>query len=254
MLNFEIGKAINFVLVFLPGFLALALAQSITKMTLSDFEFVYIGVALSLLILLVCRIFRIVLTSIIGIERTKSNSEHSLQRDILDYFLTIPAMLVVALLVGKIAEHDLMTKGMNNLFGNHTSLLSRHDPFYFLLKNWNDCKLPDVSPRSSSYISGKKILAPKRHKPWVIVRGNNSEHFEGRPRFFSSDGEGNLQVFISPACRIVDTGNRRQREPISGNGILLIDFSSLEFVDASKSDCILHFNKSRKDAVDGAAC
>lgn len=254
MFSFTTGKAVSFVIVFLPGFLALALAQSITKLVLSEFEFAYLGIALSLLIMLVVKFLRAILELVVGFNRKKNSSPDQFQRDYFDLIFAVPAIFLVALLVGKIAEHDLMTKSMVVLFGDQTSLLSRHDPFYFLLKNWNDCKLSDISPRSSSYMSGMKIRTPKAHKPWVVVRGEKLGYFEGYPRFFSSDREGRLQIFLAPACRIVNIGNQQVRKPISGNGILLVGLSQLEFVDVSKSECIIYFERSRRDAVEGAAC
>lgn len=247
-INFR--NAFEFVLGFIPGFLALALVRSITELQLTDFEFAYLGIALSIPILLLVRVFSSVFE-----KRCDGDTESQVNKSVfLKLVFLLPLIILTAFFVAKIVEDDLMTKGMRKIAGKDFPMLSRHDLFYFLLKHREDCTLSDVSPRESIYVNGCKQQLPESHKPWVVVQGASTGIYEGYPRFYSSNSDNNPKIYLAPACKVSVSNTLALHEPIKGNGVLITDIAKMEFVDIGESACAAFYNKTTNDAISGAKC
>ncbi len=262
MPQMDVKKAVDFVLAFLPGFVSLALAQAISDIRLTEFEFVYVGVTLSIIIYSMVRpTAAVVCWSVRRLWALRSRqarvdgafSQNGTPTWV-SFACCVVATLLTAVSVGHVAEHDYIPQAMRALAGKQVRLLSHNDPFYYLLKHRARCTLADVSPRYSMYRGGNKIRAPERHRPWVRVRGTHSSLYEGYPRAYSAGRGVEPQIYLAPACVVKDTKLGATPEPLRGNGILIVGVTSLEFVDLATSDCATFFHPSREEAVSGAEC
>ena len=259
---FDSKKALDFVLTFLPGFVTLALAQSITDLELTDLEFVYVGITLSVLIALpvrwtvrlaaprLARWFPTV-RSLAAPQEGGGESEY-IPPTWLTLCFSIPPVIITAILVGAVTDNDLITQGMRKLTGS--TILSHSNTFYYLMKHNQRCTLTDVSPREYTYVDGREAAPPDRHRPWVLVKGKDAGLYEGHPRFFSTTKGDNPQIYLAPACRVTVTDGIEKHEPIPGNGILVTEIAELQFVDVAASACATIYNETTEVAVSGAKC
>ena len=258
MPDVDVRKAVAFVTAFLPGFLALALAESITDLRLTQFEFAYFGIALSVVIHLLVGGAIAGWRKAVGCVRKKeptapSGLGHG-RTLALQLAVSIPFIFVSGLLVGKLAENDSVNTAMRWLSGTEILTLSHNDAFYYILKHRERCTLPQVSPREYVRVDNRELKPPGPHKPWVLVRGADSGLYEGNPRFFGSrDGEAQ-QIYLAPVCKVSGSDETRKYVPLDGNGVLIKDIVSLEFVDVRESECIMFYRKSRAAAIEGAKC
>ena len=262
MPEMDVKKAVDFVMAFLPGFVSLALAQAVSDIRLTELEFAYVGVALSIVIYsLVRSISRGVWWCLRQLgarcRRKVPDDPGPSQRGtptLVSFVCSVLVTLLTAVGVGQVAEHDYIPKAMRALAGKDVLHLSQNEPFYYLLKHRARCTLTTVSPRSSMYRDKKKIKAPKTHKPWVRVRGTQSGLYEGYPRAYSAGRGTQPQIYLAPACAVTWANGGLRPEPLRGNGVLITDIDSLEFVDVGASGCATFFHPSPEGALSGASC
>ena len=232
MQGLDTGKAIHFVVAFLPGFLSLALADAVTGLPLTEFEFIYLGIALSVLIYFLAN-------GCYEESKKWTKEEKSRWPAIVYYFIYVSLVFTVAFFISTTTKYDLLTKGVNAVFGDTFLKLSEDDVFHYVLKHRENCSLYDISERSPHYKEGgnTKWKPPDPHKPWVVVREDNGDVYEGNVRFFSSRRYSTPSIYLAPACSVAIGADGGTPHVIQGNGVFISDVKRMEFVDIEHSKC-----------------
>ena len=238
MFEVDARKAIRFVLVFLPGFISLWLTDSIVGLSMTEIEFVYVAIFLSV----VSHWFLDVVRR--GLRNSIGGVGESKLATTIGAGAYVVIIVVMAIGTGMMVQNDWLTRAVNWTSGEQFNKLSNDNVFSYLLKHHQNCTLFEVSRRVPHYQGEKKVnqerkkvAPPESHKPWVIVNGAGTETYEGNVRFFSSGGGERSKIYLAPACRVVNSDGAEVRQPVEGNGVLIADVRRLEFVDVRRSQC-----------------
>ena len=137
MQEFDAKKAIQFVVVFLPGFVSLALVDSVTGLPFSHFEFVYVAILLSVVIYFSAH-------QMSSLCKRKMKKEESQWPKIIFVGSNLVLILSFAFIVSISVKNDYLPRGVNLVFGSQFQKLSENDVFRFVLKHRQDCTLFDV--------------------------------------------------------------------------------------------------------------
>ena len=155
----------------------------------------------------------------------------------IEWFLLVMIVIMAAFGVARAAEDDIVTKVMRFAYSDTFMKVSNSDLFDFVLKHSTRNTLREISPRSPAYVGGTVQSIPPMHRPWAIVRSAASDVYEGLPRYFSSGSGDRPGVYLAPACKLVVKPEEKALRPVAGNGVLVLDVVTLEFVDVSSSMC-----------------
>ncbi|MCP4328422.1 MAG: hypothetical protein GY791_08300 [Alphaproteobacteria bacterium] len=226
-------KAAAFVVLLIPGFISLGLAHYVSSLSLGEYVFTYVALAISLLNgVLAC--------SLVFLFRTARGDVYSFSetaRDVTEsptagYLLVL---LVISVLVGLVAakayEKDWIISAIKVLpWTDDIAKISERPPIRYALDH-ND-------GGGISALDGR----PPKHRPdaegyksWLVVTLSSGATFEGWPAYYSIGGD-EFEVLLSPACRVEGDATIEPIEGV-GAGIRDNDISTLVFLDESKSRC-----------------
>jgi len=215
-------------LMLLPGFLAVGLAQYIGELgELSEFELTLSSLALSLVVFVIAILTYRCFCSLRRLAGTKSTAAAGavIPRPTVGFVSTVLlTSLIVGILFARAYETDFLLTTLRWLPGSQSiTKRSSSRPLVFLLSLNRKARLEEGRP---------KRLRDKQ--AWLEVVLEGGERFAGYPNFFAT-GKERSEVFLSPACTV----DGETVVAIEGPGVLVpedkIAFSI--FYDRTKSKC-----------------
>ena len=244
MLPDDPGKIIKFVLLIIPGFIALGFAEYLTAFELEEFKFGFLAVAISLVIYYLSEAlsnlaYRFVLAVLslfrYGIWDPNLSAPMCLGpviRAPVPLFASVVLVmsLVTSVLVAKVYQHDIAL-GLPRMIGIEFDRESRLPPSKLVLTK--DVTVLDARPE---HLRGDKF--------WLRIFLPSDQTYEGFPRYYPTAGE-SFEFFLSPACKAKHTAGSSVFTAIEGPGVLILekDINRIELIDESQSDCCkLYFN------------
>ena len=251
-------KLIQYVLIFLPGFLALGFFVYVTSIELGELPFTYLSVTLSLLVFAVVRLitgWRFNAVARKGVYEDAGPGT---------YLLLITATILVALGIVWLHQSNVLLHAVNWLAPRTVMKLSEHTPFRGLLASEINGRLhKDIDQRDSVF----RASAEKQGNDWVAQKYQmyvrlylaDSAVYEGRIiRFDTSLKSDGLPAVISPGCRvIIDPKTRSERfERLPGFGLYVTgkDLKYVELYDAEASGCRQCYVANGKARRNDAMC
>ena len=248
-------QIIQFVLIFLPGFLCLALANSIVDFEFTEFEYAYMGVALSIAIFISTYLIgRLIGFSTAENKRSgESDEDYNARRTGVAQWwmigLVLPITFTFAWLLGITVQNDLITASMHAITPAEILKQYRGRPQYVVFKSHHDCKMWQHDSRPADIVGkdGKAMVYPSTHKNWIRIRGEKAGIYEGFPETFQISGK-EAEYYLSPACRIKTKNDKEIADIIPGPGVLVLgkDILAIEFIDTRDSQCYFEFYRTNK--------
>lgn len=229
-------KAVDFVLVFLPGFLALGLVSYLTDLELSDFAFSYVAIALSILIHVCANgTYR----GLRHLMRRQSPSNQGVSSKVAAVGLTSLLVSVVLILL---YESQFVIGLVRGVAPSIVLKSSQRNPLVSLIAADTDGSLYRVDDRPADHRiavgSGGQI---ERYNLFVRVMVEDNQVYEGRPIRFGTGKEGaGFPLVLSPACRVdVDSQKAERLGRIYGPGVLVTghELKAIELMEARASKC-----------------
>ena len=256
-------EVIRFVLIFLPGFICLAIANSLVDLDFSEFEYIYVGISLSILIYLVSLglagvILCLRSSSAGGKGESCSSDKRSANLDTVWPLvaLIVPSTVVVAWLFALCIQNDWLNQGMRAISPVDFVKRYRGSPEQVLLKSHYDCTTwsYNARPADRKNANGEAMKYQSAHQHWMRISVVNGTVFEGFPQTFDLSAE-RSEYFLSPACRLerveeVDGVVTRAVDRVEGPGVLILDGSihTIELLDTDDSQCYFLFYGNTKAA------
>jgi len=246
-------KAIQYVLIFLPGFLSLGLAVYVTKYQIGEFAFTYFAIALSLGIYACAH----GLTYVCGMKFPSLRR----QPNWLTVGLQIPLTFLFSFGVMYVHEKHWLMALSNKLAPDTILRISDRTILGGLIHAERNQNLhTDIDKRDSRVRmtkSGDPALPSKA--PYALyVRADLGEGnvYEGRiVRFEAGQEKDGFPIVLSPACRVVksEDGAREQYGRITGPGVFISgkDIKSVELYEAAASLCKRCFDPRTEVSKDG---
>lgn len=229
-------KAIEYVLTFLPGFVALGLFVYMTDAVFGDLTFTYVAVTLSLLIYLLAHPAQRLLTRW---AHPSSRGAAVITARVLS-ILVLTVAVSVALIV--LYESQAVISLVRSVSPTFILKSSQRSPLVGLIAADTRHLLHDVDDRPAVHRIAKTAegnIAP--YSLYVRVQVGEGQVFEGRPvRFATGKSETGLPILLSPACRVLQPGETGERVGrIYGPGVLVTgeDLKYVELFEMKASKC-----------------
>lgn len=243
-------KAIEYVLVFLPGFLALGLMMYVTDFELSEFAYIYAAIALSLAIYALVR-------GIVSIVRRCKGANTALRAGSPGRIVVVLFVAIISGLLLVVVHETAWVVGIIHTLAPRTVLKSSHrSPLVGLIHaDANRTLHEEYDKRAVDYRLTKgargsaPVIAP--YNLYIRVYISDDRIYEGRPIRFNTGKEKNgFPLILSPACRVEITDNKVEKfGRLFGPGVLISgeDLQSMELYEAAASGCSRCFKLTGAD-------
>ena len=251
-------KLIEYVLVFLPGFISLGFFVYVTDLALSEFAFTYLSITLSLLIFGVVRVvtgWRLRITA-------KKSFYEGLAPGRLIILTTVTVLAALGLVL--IYQSQIVLWAMHRLAPATVMKLSQHSTFRGLMSaEARDRLHTEIDQRDSlfriSVRKSDKYFIAEQYKMYVRFVLENNAIYEGRViRFDTAPTTDGFPVILSPACRVsIDPTSRVERfERIPGPGVYLTgkDLKYIELYESLASGCKRCYTPQGGKKLEDASC
>jgi hypothetical protein len=258
-------KAIEYVTMFLPGFIALGLTIYITDVVLSDFTFAYIAIALSLIVYVVANgIMR-------GLTRCSRLRAHVTSLGVIHLGVAAIVSLALASALTLLYESQWMIRLLRAVSPSTILKVSQRAPLIGILaadatktlyRDIDDRPIdfrlamkPAVNVDGKAIVDGdgKQVMVIAQYNLYLRVHLEKDRIYEGRVRRFEMEkGHEGFPIVLSPACRITIQGSDGQESVgrIFGPGVFITgkDLKAMELLEEQASACWRCFNSMQSTA------
>lgn len=216
----DIKKAIDFVIVFLPGFLCIGIVTYTTGIEINDFRLTYIAAVLALGIYFGCDF-------IIGLS-SKFLKFGWIKSEFLFFLITTISAYVLAQVIIYAYENDTFFNFIS------TDTVSRKSPWGLIFYDMGNEQMLNSDSRPNLNVLHKD------EKPFLRIQINDSMGYEGFAKWYT-EKEDQYDLYLSPACVYRLNSNSRDFdiEKVNGPGVFLKGevINTVELIDISDSGC-----------------